>query len=158
VKQLTELIKEKDTQNNELQQRLFSLYEKLQNQSSVKYIGSQIGLNEFDQTGGSSETYFGKSFSKKSLAISESEKSFKHQVQHEGKERNSNYGRKELTEIMESNINVPQNNRSNWQEGSKQLAREPSASRLNVSTNDQASYKKQLIQPQQNKDQGRESK
>ncbi len=117
-----------------------------------------MSVNEFDQTEGSSETYFGKSFSKKSLVISESEKSFKPQAQDETKQRNSNYGRKELNEIMGSNINLPQNNRSNWQEGSKQLAREPSASRLNVSTNDQGGYKKQSVQAQQIKDQGRESK
>jgi hypothetical protein len=44
-----------------------------------------MSVNEFDQTEGSSETYFGKSFSKKSLVISESEKSFKPQAQDETK-------------------------------------------------------------------------
>jgi hypothetical protein len=57
------------------------MYEKLQNQGSAKYIGSQMSGNEFDQTGGSTETYFGKSFSKKSLVSSESERSLKAQGQ-----------------------------------------------------------------------------
>jgi hypothetical protein len=57
------------------------MYENIQNRGSAKYIGSQMGGTEFDQTGGSAETYFGKSFSKKSLAISESEKSLKPQGQ-----------------------------------------------------------------------------
>lgn len=120
--QLTELIKEKDSQNTELQQRLFSMYEKFQNQgSSAKYIGSQMVASEFDQTEGSAETYFGKSFSKKSLVNSSSEKSLKPQPQDEMRERNSNYGRKDLTEIMGNNINLPQNNR--FAQESKQLAR-----------------------------------
>lgn len=38
-----------------------------------------MGGTEFDQTVGSAETYFGKSFSKKSLVSSESEKSLKAQ-------------------------------------------------------------------------------
>ena len=48
---------------------------------------------------------------------------------------------------MGNSINLPQNNRMNGQEG-KQLAREPSASRLNALSNDQGSYKKQSVQAQ----------
>lgn len=55
------------------------MYENIQNRGSAKYVGSQMGGTEFDQTVGSAETYFGKSFSKKSLLSSESEKSLKAQ-------------------------------------------------------------------------------
>ena len=40
-----------------------------------------MGGTEFNQIGGLAETYFGKSFSKKSLVCSESEKSLKAQGQ-----------------------------------------------------------------------------
>ncbi len=63
---LTELIKEKDTQNNQLQKKMFSLYQKIEKQSFAN--------QEINYTAGSMSRGFNKVGSSKSLMTEEGER------------------------------------------------------------------------------------